>query len=170
MQTRRGQSGYGLFEALVSIMLTAFVILGLAGSLLAAIKSSEVADRVQRTDSALGSFTESLKSMDYPEVDPVSGTYSGGSECPELADFSSAWENFPEAWAPPPELGVDKDPVSGQDRLEIVDVEHWQPDGTDMGSYTAACPGAGDPYTHRLTVEVTLGEKSRKAQVVVTRR
>lgn len=163
MHQHRNQAGYSLLEALVAIMLTSMVILGLAGALLAAVKSSAVADRVQRADSALGSFTESLKTMDYPDDgDPAT--------CPTLADFEAGWDSYSDAWEPPAELRIDKDPVTGEHELEMVGIEHWQPDGTDMGSYAAACPSAGDPHTHRLTVEVTIAEKSRRAQVVVSQR
>lgn len=170
MQINREQAGYSLLEALVSILLTSFVILGLAGSLLAAIKSSEVADRVQRADSALGSFTESLKTMDYPEPDPATGLYDGGSQCPGLVDYEDGWSSYADAWAPSDELGIDKDAVTGDYKLEITAVEHWQPDGTDIGTYTADCPTTGDPYTHRLTVEVEIKNKARSAQVVVVHR
>lgn len=154
MQTRRAQSGYSLLEALVSILLTSVVILGLAGSLLAAIKSSEVADRVQRADSALGSFTESLKTMDYP-------TPATPGDCPSLDDYRTAWNDFGvsgNAWPAP--AGV---------TLSITGIEHWQPDPTDSGSYVDTCDD-GDAYTHRLTVEVEIKGRSRSAQVVVTRR
>ncbi|MFV0315458.1 MAG: hypothetical protein ACK5O2_00655 [Microthrixaceae bacterium] len=148
MPIRGQQSGYGLVEALVSIMLTSVVILGLAGSLLTAIKSSGVSERVQRADSAIGSFTESLRSMPYPSA---SGT------CPDLNDYRSAWGNYPERWVPPADISI-----------EIVGVEHWQPTGTDAGSFTATCP-AEDPSTHRLTVEVGLDGRDRTAQVVLGR-
>jgi type II secretory pathway pseudopilin PulG len=162
MQTHREQAGYSLLEVLISIMLTSMVILGLAGSLLAAIKSSEVAERVQRADSALGSFTESLKTMDYPAPDSVTGLYDGLSECPGLSDYKDAWNSYLDAWVPSPQLGIDK--------LEITGVEHWYRDGTDVGTYTDVCPTTGDPYTHRLTVEVEIENKARSAQVVVVHR
>lgn len=156
MKTRREQAGWSLVEALISIMLTSIVILGLAGSLLAAIKSSEVADRVQRADSALGSFTESLKTMPYPTSAVPDG-------CPSLAEYRDAWTGYVEAWPAP--TGV---------TLSITDIEHWQPDGTDKGTYTTDCPEVSgsphDPLTHRLTVEVEMKGKSRSAEVVVTRR
>ncbi|MCO5322466.1 MAG: type II secretion system GspH family protein [Microthrixaceae bacterium] len=152
MRSTRGQAGFGLLEALVSILLTSMVILGLAGSLLAAIKSSAIAERVQRADSALGSFTESLKTMGYPEP-----PNSGGGACPELADFDEQWDAFGDRWQPP----------SGDISVAITAVEHWQP---DSGSYASTCPSGGDPYTHLLTVEVSIEGKERSAQVVVADR
>lgn len=152
---RSRQSGYGLLETLVAIMLTSVVILALAGSLLTAIKSSEVADRVQRADSSLGSFTESLRAMPYP-VTAVPG------DCPGLIDYRDAWTTYQSAgdgWSPPPDV-----------TLEIKAIEHWQPDGTDMGSYTGTCPSSGDSSSHRLTVEVEMAGRSRSAQVVVSQR
>lgn len=153
MRAHRGEAGYSLLEALVSVLLTSFVILGLAGSLLAAIKSSEVADRVQRADSALGSFTESLKTMPYPTVvDP--------GNCPSLEAYQDAWDSYADAWPAP--QGV---------TLAITEIEHWQPSGTDVGAYTDDCPDpSGDPFTHRLTVSVEIKGKERQAQVVVTQR
>lgn len=152
MRSTRGQAGFGLLEALVSILLTSMVILGLAGSLLAAIKSSAIAERVQRADSALGSFTESLKTMGYPAP-----PNAGGGDCPELADFEDQWNAFGERWQPP----------TGDTSIAITAVEHWQP---DTGTYTSACPSGGDPYTHLLTVEVSIDGKDRSAQVVVADR
>ena len=151
MHPRGEQAGYGLVEALVSVLLTSVVILALAGSLLTAIKSSAVADRVQRADSAIGSFTESLKSMPYPTTMPA-------GECPDLQDYRDAWAGYGDAW--PGADGV---------TLEITGIEHWQTGGGDAGSYGAACDG-GDPLAHRLTVEVTIEDRSRSAQVVVTGR
>ncbi|MCZ7630127.1 MAG: hypothetical protein M5U19_14270 [Microthrixaceae bacterium] len=98
--------------------MTSTVILGLAGSLLAAIKSSEVADRVQRADSALGSFTESLKTMPYP-ASAVPG------DCPSLAEYRDAWTDYGssgDAWSAP--SGV---------TLSITEIEHWQPGCRRLG-------------------------------------
>lgn len=150
MCRHRDQAGYSLLEALIAIVLTAFVILGLAGALVAAIKSSTVAERMQVVDSATSSFTESLKAMPYP----------GTGDCPTLQDYRDAWAAFPDAWTAPPGVNV-----------SITGIEHWHPDGTDKGTYTADCPGPGaDPYVHRLTVEVDLDDYTRTAQTVVTQR
>ena len=152
MPFTRGQAGFGLLEALISIFLTSFVVLGLAGALLASIKSSAVAEEVQRADSALGSFTESLKTMGYPQP-----PHDGGSSCPELQDFEDQWNDFAERWQPP----------SGDVSARISAIEHWQP---DSGSYASICPSSGDPYSHLLTVEVSIDGKARSAQVVVADR
>lgn len=156
MQRHRGQSGYSLLEALIAIVLTSMVIVGLAGALLAAIRSSEVARRVQRADSALGSFTESLKTMPYPDA----GDLAVGN-CPSVTEYQAAWSAYADRWIPPADIAVS---ISG--------IEHWQPTGTDKGSFTAACPAVGedDPYANRLTVTVEIDGDSRNAQVVVTKR
>ena len=59
--------------------------------------------------------------------------------------------------------------VDPKKALEITGIEHWQTGGGDAGSYGATCDG-GDPLAHRLTVEVTIEDRSRSAQVVVTGR
>ena len=152
MLTIRGQAGFGLLEALISIFLTSFVVLGLAGALLAAIGSSRVADEVQRADSALGSFTESLKTMGYPQP-----PHEDDGDCPELVDFEEQWNAFGERWQP----------ATGDVSVAISVVEHWQP---DSGTYASVCPPGGDPHTHLLTVEVSTDGEVRSAQVVVANR
>ena len=149
MLRRRGSAGLTLLESLVSILLTSLVILGLAAGLLTSVRSSEQAQRVQRLDSSLSSFSESLRSMPYPTVSPP-GT------CPQLTDFKSAWATYQltEGWIPP--AGT---------TAEIIGVEHWQPSGAQVGTYDTAC--ATDPHAHRLTLEVTESGHSVEGQTVM---
>ncbi|MFV0318601.1 MAG: hypothetical protein ACK5O2_16765 [Microthrixaceae bacterium] len=150
MPERGPQGGFGLVESLVSVVLTSMVIIALVGALLAAVRSSEAADRVQRADSAIGSFTESIKSMPYP-------TSAGG--CPSLSDVRTGWANYPDAWSPPPGITI-----------EIEQIAHWQPTGADAGSYAATCPPGGDPSAHLLTVSVSSKGRTRLAEVVMADR
>ena len=150
MRSSRGQAGFTLLEALVSILLTSFVILALGAALLAAIRSSAVAEEVQHADSALGSLTESIKSMGYPEP-----PHSDGGECPEVVDFEDQWNAFADRWQPPAGISIG-----------FTEVEHWQP---DSGDYASTCL-AGNTRVHLLTVEVSIDGETRSAQVVVSDR
>lgn len=146
MQDDRPQSGFMLVEVIVSIALTAIVILGLAVGLLTSVNSSNAADRRQALDSAVGSASESIRSMAYPVF---SGT------CPTAGDYAAAFSDYVlngNGWS---ETGT---------TVDITGVEHWDP---GVGAYSSVCPPA-DPMTHRLAIEVDNGSGTATAEVVVS--
>lgn len=146
MRNGQDQGGFTLIEAVISIAITAMVILGLAAGLLTAVRSSDAAARTQRKDSALASFSESLKTAPYPEV---------ASGCPSLTDFQTSWDDYVadgKGWTDPD--------VSN---ATITGVEYWDP---GSGDYEPACPGA-DAHVNRLTLEVTVHGETSVGQVVV---
>lgn len=136
----------------MSVALTSIVVLALAVGLLASVRSSAAADQVQRVDSALGSFSESLRTMPAPPNSP--------SGCPELGGsdgFRAHYDDYVSdgrGWA---QSGV---------TTEIDDLEFWDP---ASGSYTAACPASGDPGAYRLGVSVQVEGDVASGQVVLSR-
>ncbi len=89
----RGQGGFTLLEAIVSLALVSTVVLTLAAGLLTTVRSSASAKGTQLVDGALSAYAESFK-----------GSYPVGvsSPCPTSADFMSAAN--PPAW-------LDEDPA-----------------------------------------------------------
>ena len=143
------QGGFSLLETLVSIALTAIVVLALAAGLLTTIKSSDIAARVQVADSSLSSFAESLRSMHYPE--PSVGT------CPTadgVDGYATAYGAYADAWSAPDVT------------TEVLSIEHWDPSTQD---FTSSCPATGNPHVHRLTIGVEIDGESTTGQVVVGR-
>lgn len=146
-----GQAGFSLIESVVSIALTSIVIVALAAGLLASIRSSTAADRVQRADAALASFSESLRAMPAPP--------EGADGCPHLSGpdgFTDGYADFVtsgEGWSLP---GVS---------TAITKIEHWEP---STGEFATSCPAGGNPHVHRLSLSVAVDGDSAVGQVVVS--
>lgn len=149
---RRSSSGFLLIEVIISVALTSIVILGLAVGMLASVRSSAAADRIQRVDSALGSFSESLRTMEVP------ATAAGA--CPTLGGaggFSAAYDAYVSSG----------DGWSHEDvQTQITGIEFWDP---AAGSYVDTCPASGDPGAYRLDLRAEVLGDEAVGQVVVSR-
>ncbi len=103
---RRGQGGFTLLEAIVSLGLVSTVILVLAGGLLTSVKSSQSAKQTQEIDAALSAVAES-----YRAAPPTSCTVTSIT----VVDYSMSVEAI-ESLAPtsttstPPVWGACSDP------------------------------------------------------------
>jgi hypothetical protein len=72
---RRGEEGFGLIEAVVSVGLVSTVVLALAAGLLTSVKSSQAAKETQEVDAAVSAYAESFKDpARYPSADPCATT------------------------------------------------------------------------------------------------
>jgi type II secretory pathway pseudopilin PulG len=139
---RRGEGGFGLIEAVVSVGLVSTVVLALAAGLLTSVKSSQAAKETQEVDAALSSFAESLKGMPYP-------THAG--PCPTLAEFQATWDTWDQHWQ--------SDGVAPV----LTGVRHW-----DGDSYETTCPDP-NPWVHQLDIQVTVNGNTASGYVVVAK-
>jgi type II secretory pathway pseudopilin PulG len=71
---RRGQGGFTLLEAVVSLGLVSGVVLALAGGLLTSVKSSQAAKETQEIDTALSVYTEGFKALQPGMCPPLTST------------------------------------------------------------------------------------------------
>jgi hypothetical protein len=165
MPRGRGQGGFTLLEAVVSLALVSTVVLGLAAGMLTALRSSASAKATQAVDVALSAYTESFKVICAP-MDAITTTTTTpcerypAAECPLPPDFE-ALVRLPEWFGTEVVVGVES--TEGWDETaptpEWVDCNAWGPR-----------PASG---IHRLTVGVTVdtaeGPETSTGQVVVRR-
>lgn len=142
----RSQSGASLVEVLISVMLVGTVVAALAVGMLTMVGATRSTAEEQRIQSALLSFTESLKASPYLPC--------GGSPSPTASAYVSSHASTPQRWTPPAGMTA-----------SIDDVEYWHDAGT-YGDYRATCPGA-DGGRQRLTVTVRLDDGRRGSAEVV---
>ena len=150
----RGQSGVSLLESLIAIVLVSTVILALAAGFLAMMGATAASSSRQRTDAALTSFTESLKTVPYTPC-------TAGTSQPGASAYQAVYAAWAGRWSPPADAAVSD--------LSITKVEYWNPAaGTPprVGAFQATCP-ASDSGAQRLTVSVTVNGSSDTGQVVV---
>lgn len=147
----RGQGGFTLLEAVVSLGLVSTVVLTLAGGLLTTVKSSTAAKSTQQVDAALSAYAESFKGVAF---DPT------WDACPSTDQVYGA--GTAPSWFTPPDVGP----------FGVTETEGWNGDVSrwqECASYT----GSDDPGAVRLTVEVTVqtthGQRTSTGQVVVRR-
>jgi hypothetical protein len=135
-------------------MLAAIVVAALAGGFLTMMRATEASSDRQRGESALTSFTESLKTLQYTSCTSAIGHQQ------QAADYLSAYQAWAGRWSPPASASVSD--------LEITDVEYWHPSGSgnSAGAYDTTCPSP-DSGAQRLTVSVTVNGKALKGQVVL---
>lgn len=150
----RGQAGLSLIESLISVVLVSLVVLGLAGGFLTMMRATEASSSRQRTDAAITSFTESLKSVPYTPC------VTGRTGPQDAAAYQSFYETWDGRWTPPADAAVSDRRITG--------VEYWSPAnvGGSAGDYVASCPGA-DAGAQRLTVSVTVNGSTATGQVVI---
>jgi Tfp pilus assembly protein PilV len=138
---RRGEGGFGLIEAVVSVGLVSTVVLALAAGLLTSVKSSQAAKETQEVDAALSAYAESFKDPAwYPSADP----------CLTTPDWSAV---------PRPD---------GAASASVTKVEHWDPAAVPNPVWADSC--TSDPGVHRLTVEVEMSGSSATATAQVVMR
>jgi type II secretory pathway pseudopilin PulG len=139
---RRGEGGFGLIEAVVSVGLVSTVVLALAAGLLTSVKSSQAAKETQEVDAAVSAYAEAFK-------DP--SLYAPG-KLPDPCDESG----YGTLVAEPP----------GVSSASVVGVEHWSTSPT-VG-WVETC--TSDPGAHRLTVEVEMSGSNATATAQVVMR
>lgn len=113
----RGQSGFSLLEVLLAIALSGIVVSAIAGAMLTLNKVIVDTARHQKVTTALTSFAESIKGLDYVNCGSIDDDY----------DYRHAPGALSAA-----ELGVDS--------LEIIGIEFWVKDTGDhsgQGDYVA---------------------------------
>lgn len=141
---RRGEGGFGLIEAVVSVALVSTVVLALAAGLLTSVRSSTSAKETQELDAALSAYAEAFK-------DP--SKYPSRATPPSDPCVDSSYSS----------LGVA--PPAGAS-ANVTKVEHWEPGAAPKWTTD---PCTSDPGVHRLTVSVTMDGSgaSGTAQVVM---
>jgi hypothetical protein len=140
---RRGEGGFGLIEAVVSVGLVSTVVLALAAGLLTSVRSSQSAKETQELDAALSAYAEAFKDPELYDAlgDPCSLASFGALPVSPPAGTSSAW---------------------------VRAVEHWDASAVPP-TWVDACPDGADSGAHRLTVAVEMTDSgaSNTAQVVM---
>ncbi len=138
------QSGFGLIEILITLLLAGLVVLGLAAGLLTLVRSNAATDERQRIDQALGNVGEGLKALPYVPCTPGGG--------PTAGQVWTAYSDSATTWRPPAGMDVD-----------ITDVEYW-----DRGTreFVDDCVGA-DVGAQRVTVSASWRGRVGTAHVVL---
>ncbi len=162
--TRRnhaGQSGYGLLEVLIAIVLMGTVLAALSAAMLTLLATTSAASDRQRMQTALNSYTESLKASTY-EACRTTGTPS--AVLPTAAQVQGAHDGDPAAYRPAAGSGITVVVVG----VEFLSSAPAAPSPATTGTYSSTCPAEGDAGRQRLTVEVRLaGRSPMRGNVVI---
>lgn len=146
------QGGYSLLEVLITVVLVGTVIIAIAAGMLALIRATKATSDNQRAQSALLSFTESLKASPYLPC--------GGSPTPSAAAYEQSHAEQSASWDPDNHQRVE---------VSIDEIGFWHGDG-DYGTYEPSCP-ADDQGRQMLQVSVRLHDgPTASGTVVVTDR
>lgn len=164
----RGQSGFGLIEVLLAVMLVGTVILSLAAGMLTLVRTSAATSQRQQIQLALGSATENLLVAPYTECQKAP---TGAAAIASYYD--GLYHAWPESWTPA---------LTGMSQARITKVEFWStdPDGvaaTSDGKFQDTCPSYPNPPTgtmdqgvQRVTMQIDYKGRSVTAQVVTSAR
>jgi type II secretory pathway pseudopilin PulG len=164
----RGQAGLSLLESVITIALASVVVLTLAGAMFTLVSTSASTNQAQRLQSALTSYTESLKA-DLIGPSPALGGEVPYRSCSDTSDpddpsvdpekLKIRYKNA-STWPP---AGSSFDGV-----VEITGVDFWKPQvvGSSIGSFQPTCPEE-DGGAQRIWVKVSQGAESVSGQAVV---
>ncbi len=136
--SRRGQAGFTLLEAIVSLALVSGVVLSLAAGLLTTVRSSTSAKDTQLADAALSAYAESFKGETLGSCSPGDGTFPE----PEPAWFAAS---------------------ASVDSWAVTKVEEWN--GSGWGPCTGSSDA--HRLTVEVKVEASDGQQTATGQVGV---
>lgn len=145
LRDRRDQSGFGLLEVIVTVLLAGLVVLGLATGLLLLVRTTRSNEQRQLVQQSLGNYAESVKALDYLDCD---GAGSG-----ILDDYRAAYDAGIANWQPE-RPGM---------QAQFVRIDYWD---ADSRQFVSSCAGA-DQGAQRLTIEVTWQDRTGRSQVVI---
>ncbi|MBS1836387.1 MAG: hypothetical protein JST64_01685 [Actinobacteria bacterium] len=137
------QSGVGLVEVLVALVLASLTVLALAQALFTLVATSRATADRQQLSSAANGYGESLKQITWIACGP-----GGGPD-------AQAWSNAEATSATP------FDPPRGV-TLSVTRVEYWN---AARASFDATCPTDGT-RAQRISVRASSNRRSFDAQVV----
>lgn len=138
-----GQSGTGLVEVLIALVLASLTVLALVQALFTLIATTGATADRQQLASAVGGYGESLKQVAWVACGP------GGT--PTAADYADAESASAAPFHAP--RGV---------TLSVTRVQYWN---AQTASFDATCP-AGGTRAQRLDVRASSSRGSYGAQVV----
>lgn len=146
----RGQSGYGLVEVLIAIVLMAILMTGATLGLITAIETSGDNQVRQRLQIALASYADSVAQMPYP---------AGACSDRTAAAYDQLYATWANHWTPPAGISVRVRDVPTDDNDGVW---YWDRAAKD---FVKVCP-AVDSGAHRLTLEASAGAMSVTGQIV----
>lgn len=143
LRRRSTQSGTGMIEVLVAVVLASLTVAALAGALFAVVSTSAATADRQQLSATVSGYSESLKQVDWIPCG------SGGS--PTAVAYSDE-EAASEAPFRAP-VGV---------TLAVTRIEYWD---AATASFSATCPTTGT-RAQRLSVRATSGRGAVSGQIV----
>lgn len=142
-QPAPGESGFGLVEVMIAVLLMSLLIGGMTLGLITAIRTTGDNQVRQRLQASLSAYADSLQQMPY---------VTGACSARDTAGYNSAYAAWSDRWNPPPGVTVS---VAGA-------VRYWDRTAKD---FVNTCPST-DTGAVLLNIKASRGALAATGQVV----
>lgn len=138
-----GESGFGLVEVMIAVLLMSLLIGGMTLGLITAIRTTGDNQVRQRLQASLSAYADSLQQMPY---------VTGACSARDAAGYNSAYAAWSDRWIPPPGVTVS---ATGA-------VRYWDRTAKD---FVNTCPST-DTGAVLLSIKASKGTLAASGQVV----